>query len=98
MKIGEIRDGMKRVEVEGEIDGIGEPRVVNLHAGGQAKVAEGWLNGINGDPGKIKISLWNDQIAMVTNGCQVHIEQGFCRSFRGELQLSVGKFGRLELM
>lgn len=92
LKIVELKDGMRRVDVEGTILEKGEPRTVNLRAGGQATVVE---CKIGDDSGSIKLSLWDDLIDKVNVGDRVKIENGYVSSFRGELRLNVGRYGRL---
>jgi ssDNA-binding replication factor A large subunit len=50
---------------------------------------------ISDGTGSIKFPLWNSQIDMVSIGDTVHIENGRVKAFRGELQVSVGKSGKL---
>ncbi|MEM2210414.1 MAG: OB-fold nucleic acid binding domain-containing protein [Nitrososphaerales archaeon] len=95
LKIRELRDGMRRVDVEGEISEISEPRIVNLRAGGQARVADAMLQD---DTGSIKLSLWDEQIDKVSVGSRVRIENGYINSFRGEVRLNVGKYGKLHVL
>jgi len=92
LKIVELKDGMRRVNVEGTILEKGEPRTVNLRAGGQATVVDCT---IGDDSGSIKLSLWDDLIDKVNVGDRVKIENGYVSSFRGELRLNVGRYGRL---
>lgn len=47
------------------------------------------------ETGTVKLTLWNDQIEMVKVNDTVKIENGYVTSFRGEIQLNVGKFGIL---
>ncbi len=93
MKITDLKGEQGRVDLEGEIVEKGETRTVNLRAGGQSNVADFTLRD---DSGSIKLSLWGDQIDMVDVGDRVRIENGYTRSFRGELQLSVGRYGKLQ--
>ena len=95
MKIRELKDGMRRVDVEGEVSDISEARTVNLRAGGQARVADASLGD---ESGSIKLTLWDDQIDAVKPGSRVRIENGYTNSFRGEVRLNVGRFGRLNVV
>ena len=95
MNISDLRDGMRRVDAEGEISDMAEPRSVNLRTGGEARVADCMLKD---DSGQIKLSLWDDQIDMVKQGSKVRITNGYTNSFRGELRLNVGKYGKLEVL
>jgi len=94
MMIGELKDGMRRVDIEGTIEAISEPRTVNLRTGGTAKVADATFKD---DSGSINLSLWDDQISSVQVGSKVKVENGYTNSFRGEVRLNVGRYGKLEV-
>ncbi len=94
MKISDLRDGMRKIDVEGEITEISESRTVNLRMGGEARVADAVLND---ETGSIKVSLWDDQIDMVKVGAKIKIENGYTNSFRGEIRVNVGRYGTLEV-
>ncbi|MFQ6011206.1 MAG: DNA-binding protein [Nitrososphaerales archaeon] len=95
MKISELRDGLRKVDLDGEITEVPEPREVNLRTGGQARVAECLLKD---DTGTVKLSLWDDQIDQVKVGSKISIENGYTNSFRGEMRLNVGRFGKLSVL
>lgn len=93
MKIKELKDGMRQVNLEGEIIDKSETRSVSLRrTGGQANVADATLRD---DSGSVKLSLWDDLIDQVKVGNQVKIENGYTNSFRGEIRVNVGRYGRL---
>ena len=95
MNVRDLRDGMMRVDAEGEIVEMAEPRTVNLRTGGEARVADCMLKD---DSGQIKLSLWDAQIDMVKQGSKVRVTNGYTNSFRGELRLNVGRYGKLEVL
>lgn len=95
MNVRDLRDGMRRVDAEGEIVEMSEPRSVNLRTGGEARVCDCMLKD---ESGQIKLSLWDDQIDMVKQGSKVRVTNGYTNSFRGELRLNVGKYGKLEIL
>ncbi|MHB1908920.1 MAG: OB-fold nucleic acid binding domain-containing protein [Nitrososphaerales archaeon] len=92
MKIADLKNEQSKVDVEGEIVEKGESRSVNLRAGGQSDVADCT---IKDDSGSIKLTLWGDQINSVDVGDKVRIENGYTKAFRGEMQLNIGKYGKL---
>ena len=53
---------------------------------------------ISDNTGFIKLPLWNAQVNMVSIGDTVQIENGRVARFRGELQVNVGKNGKLEVV
>ncbi len=95
MKISELRDGMRRVDVEGTVIDKSESRAVNLRIGGQANVADCTLQD---DSGSIKLSLWDDMIDQVKAGDRVKVENGYINSFRSEIRLNVGRYGRMDVL
>ncbi|MGH9992312.1 MAG: OB-fold nucleic acid binding domain-containing protein [Nitrososphaera sp.] len=92
MQISELKPGMRNVSVTGKIESVGEPRTVNLRAGGTNNVADAV---ISDESGSIKLSLWGDDINKVQAGDRVSIENGYINTFKGENSLSVGKFGKI---
>ena len=92
MKIADLKGEQSRIDIEGEIIEKGEARTVNLRAGGQSNVADAT---IRDDSGSIKLTLWGDQIDSVEQGDRIRVENGYTRSFRGEIQLNIGRYGKL---
>jgi len=95
MKINELREGMKRVELDGKILDIGEVREVTTKFGEPGRVVTATLED---DSGTIKLSLWNEMIETVSVNDNVKIENGYVTSFRGEPQLNVGRYGKLTVL
>lgn len=93
MKISEIKIGGK-IDVEGTIKNIGDTRVFNKF-GKELSVANAILED---ESGKIKMSLWNDEIMQMEEGKKIKVVNGYCSEFQGEKQLSAGKFGKLEIV
>ncbi len=91
--IKDLQDGMKRVSVEAQVVDKGDIREVRSRYKDEtyrivdAVVAD--------ESGSIKLTLWNDQIEMVNVGDKIKIENGYVTSFKSEIQLNVGKFGKL---
>jgi replication factor A1 len=96
VKIAELRDGLRRIDVEAQIIEVSEPREVSSKFTGETyKVAEAT---IKDDSGTIKLVLWNEQIGQVKVNDTVKIENGYIKSFRGEIQLNVGRYGKLTIV
>ena len=92
MKIADLKGEVSKVDVEGEVVEKGEVRTVNLRAGGTSTVADAT---IKDDSGTIKLSLWGEQINSVDVGDKVKIENGYTKAFRGEVQLNIGRYGKM---
>lgn len=92
-KIENIRDRQQRVIVEGHVDDISGPRTVSSRkTGEELKVADVSLSD---DTGLIKLVLWNEQIPKVKVKSNIRIEEGYVKSYRDELQMSIGKWGQI---
>ncbi len=84
---------MKRLDVEGKVTDKSETREVTSRFKNETyKVASAV---IADETGTVKLTLWNEQIDQVNVGNIVKIENGYVSSFRGEIQLNIGKFGKL---
>ena len=96
MKIKDLKNGMKRVDVEGNVVEKGATReVMSRYKNETYRVANAV---ISDGTGQIKLTLWNDQIEQVNENDAVKIENGYVTSFRGEIQLNVGRYGKLTVM
>ncbi|MFX0206916.1 MAG: GNAT family N-acetyltransferase [Candidatus Hodarchaeota archaeon] len=92
-KIGELKDGLKDITVEGVILTITSPRKVTSRSTGKILSV---TNAELGDAtGKIVLVLWNEQISQVKVEDRVRIEFGYISSYRGVNQLNIGWTGRL---
>ena len=93
MKIDELRNGMKQVNVEATVlEKSATREVMSRYKNETYRVATAL---VGDDSGKIKLTLWNDQIEQVNENDNVKIENGYITSFRGEIQLNIGKYGKL---
>ncbi len=96
MKIKELQNGMKRVEVEASVVDKGNTRQVQSRFKDEMyNVADAM---VQDDTGTIKLTLWNEQIDMVNVGDNIKIENGYVTSFKSEIQLNVGKYGKLTVL
>jgi len=89
-KIGDLKEGMRSVTVQGKIISIDRPREVRT-AEGQTTVS----NAVVADTsGVIKVALWGDYAKRFKVNDQVEIGNAFVGTYKGELQLSF-KFGKM---
>jgi replication factor A1 len=91
LKIAELKPGMRRVDVKGRIVDIENPREVQTKFG-PGQVASATLQD---ESGSVKVTLWNENISKIAVNDNVEIQNGYVDSFRGELQLNVGRYGKL---
>jgi len=96
LKIRDLRDGTKRVDLEAKvIEKTGPREVLSRYKDVVLRVANATLSD---DTGTIKLALWNDQIDQVKVNDTIKIENGYVTSFRGEIQLNIGRYGKLSVV
>ncbi len=94
MKISELRANQSQVDLEAEVLDVGEERSFNKF-GRNIRVANAR---IKDESGETSLTLWNQEIDQVKPNCRVKITNGFVREFQGELTVTAGKFGKLEVI
>jgi replication factor A1 len=93
LEIKDLQDGMKRVSVEAKVVEKGSPREVRSKYKDETyKIVDAV---VADETGSIKLTLWNEQIDQVNVNDNIKIENGYVTSFKGEIQLNVGKFGKM---
>jgi replication factor A1 len=95
VQINQIQLGQPNVDVTGTIKSVGEARTVTRRDGGTSKVADAILAD---ESGEIKLSLWDSQIDSIKTGSKLTITNGFVSTFKGEKQLSIGKYGKFAVV
>ena len=94
MAIADLKAREGKVDIVMEIVAKEEPREFEKF-GKTGKVCNATAKD---DTGEIKLSLWNEQADQVNVGDKVHITNGWVNEYQGELQLTSGKFGKLEVV
>jgi len=94
-RIGDLKSGMKRIDLRARILEIPRPRNVITRFGGFATVTNA---SIADETGIIQLPLWNKQIDAVSVGDTIRVENAHVVTFRGERQLRVGRGGQLSVI
>lgn len=84
------------VNIEGTVERKGDSRTVNLKTGGTIDVCDAFL--VDEEGGEIKLTLWGDDITKVSEGSKIRITNGYTNSFKGDVALTKGKFGQMEVV
>jgi replication factor A1 len=90
--IKDLRTGMHNVNLKAKILEVAETKSVVTRYGTHVSVANAL---IADETGTIKLCLWNGQIASVSAGDTIQIENARVFSFRGEKHVTLGKKGKL---
>lgn len=94
MKIADLKSGQGKVDITVTVKTIDEPRTFDKF-GKQITVANATVVDSSGE---IKLTLWNDEIKNIKEGSIIKVTNGYVNEFKGELQLTAGKFGKLKVM
>jgi ssDNA-binding replication factor A large subunit len=94
VKIAELSPGTGNVELEAEVVDIEAPREINK-MGRTLRVANVT---VKDDSGTISLVLWNEKIDQVSVGAKVKISNGYVNTWQDKPQLTLGKFGKLEVV
>lgn len=94
MKASDVKPAMRNIDLDLKIVEIEEPRSYIGRSGREGRVTTAVGED---DSGRIKISLWDNDIDKVKVGSSVHIRNGYSRLFRDEVYVSAGMYGRLEV-
>ncbi|MGI0064582.1 MAG: DNA-binding protein [Nitrosopumilaceae archaeon] len=91
----EAKNMRNGINIEGTVERKGETRTVNKKVGGTIDVCDAYLVD---DVGEIKLTLWGDDIPKINNGSKVKLTNGYTNTFKGEVSLTKGKYGQLEVL
>ena len=94
MNIKDLKPRQGNVDIILDIVNVDSPREFQKF-GKPGKVA----NAIGKDgTGEVKVTLWNDDIGRVSAGDKIQITNGYVNEWQGELQLTTGRMGKLEVV
>lgn len=95
MKISDLKVGASNVTIQAKVIQKDDPREVVTKYGKRLSVCNIVLQD---DSGSIPMSLWGGDIQTVNAGDTVEISNGYVSEFRGNPQLSTGKFGKIKVV
>lgn len=94
MKASRVKPGMRNLDLELKVIDKEEPHSFESEKG-EGKVATAICED---DSGKIRVSLWNEDIDRVEIGDKIRIKSGYSRLFKDEVHVSAGKYGELQVL
>ena len=94
MQIKDLKPKQGSVDVTVDVVDIGETREFNKF-GKPGRVATAIAKDETGD---IKLTLWNEDIDKVKAGDKIHLTNGYVNEWQGEMQLTTGRMGKLEVV
>ena len=95
--ISEAKKMRSGVNVEAVVKSKGDSRTVNLKSGGTVDVCDAVISNGETEDDQMKLTLWGDDIKAVNVGDTVVITNGYTNEFKGEVSLTKGKFGKMDI-
>ncbi|MBI2658481.1 hypothetical protein HYX05_00040 [Candidatus Woesearchaeota archaeon] len=94
MQVKDLKPKQGNVDITIDVVDVGEAREFQKF-GKPGRVA----NAVAKDEtGNIKLTLWNEDIEKVSAGDKVHLTNGYVNEWQGEMQLTTGRLGKLEIV
>ena len=94
MQIKDLKPKMGNVDVTVDVVDVGESREFQKF-GKSGRVSTAIAKDETGD---IKLTLWNEDIDKVKSGDKIHLTNGYVNEWQGEMQLTTGRMGKLEVV
>ncbi|MBI3035856.1 hypothetical protein HYY71_06055 [Candidatus Woesearchaeota archaeon] len=94
MQVKDLKPKQGNVDITIDVVDVGIPREFQKF-GKPGKVATAIAKDESGD---IKLTLWNEDIEKVSAGDKVHLTNGYVNEWQGEMQLTTGRMGKLEIV
>jgi len=94
VKISELKPGTGNANVEADVVSVDEPRDVMTKLGRRTRVANATIRDSSGD---MTLTLWGDDIDRIKEGDKITIENGWVSEFKGAVQISAGKYGKINV-
>ena len=94
MQVKDLKPKQGNVDIIVDVVDVGDPREFQKF-GKPGKVATAIAKDETGD---IKLTLWNEDIEKVNAGDKVHLTNGYVNEWQGEMQLTTGRLGKIEIV
>jgi replication factor A1 len=91
MRICDVKAGQKQIAIDAIVLEKSEVREF-VKFGRPGRVC----NAVIGDKnGKIKLTLWNEEVDIIKVGDKIRIEDSYVSEYKGEMQISLGREGTI---
>lgn len=95
MNIADLKQGMNNINIIAKIIELSEPKEIATRFGSQTTLTTAVLED---DSGTVKLTLWGNQSEGLEEGKTVEINGGFTKEFRDELQVGIGRTGKIKVV
>jgi replication factor A1 len=96
MKVKDLRPESKVDVIDLTIREKGAAREFSSRSGSTGTVCD--AKAVDDEGSEVSVSLWNEDIEKVKPEDRIRITNGWVREWRGNMQVSAGRFGKLEVL
>ncbi len=96
MKVRDLRAEAKVDVLELVIQEKGSARDFTSRMGSSGKVCD--AKAVDDEGQEVSVSLWNEEIERVKPKDRIRITNGWAREWRGNLQVTAGRYGKLDVL
>ncbi len=89
-----LRPGMRRINLVAKVVEKTEPREVISRTTGETHMLSEAT--VGDETGTVTLTLWDDAINIVDEGETYLITNSYTSTFKGELRLNIGRYGKIE--
>ena len=95
MRISELQNEQKNVNIGGVVTYVGQTRDVSLKSGNIEKVT---TITVQDDSGSIPVNIWGSIIDKIKLNSEIRLEKGYINEFRNQIQFNLGYYGKLFIL
>jgi len=95
VRISELQNEQKNVNIGGVVTYIGQSRDVSLKSGSVEKVT---TITVQDDSGSIPVNVWGSIIEKIKINSEIRLEKGYINEFRNQIQFNLGYYGKLFIL
>ena len=95
MRISELQNEQKNVNIGGVVTYVGQSRDISLKSGNVEKVT---TITVQDDSGSIPVNIWGSIIEKIKINSEIRLEKGYINEFRNQIQFNLGYYGKLFIL
>ena len=95
MNISELKAGMNNITLTAKISSVADPRQIQTKFGSMTTMTEVHLQD---DSGSVRLPLWGQQSDGVEEGQAIEVSGAFTKEFKGQIELGLGRGGKIRVV
>ena len=93
MLIKDLKPGMNNLTISGKVASVASPRQIQTKFGSTTTLTEVRLSD---DTGSVRLPLWGQSSEGIEEGQTIELTGAFTKEFKGEVELGIGRGGKIK--